>query len=179
MNTGQRRRARGHAALEYLLGLGLLSGGLGLGAPLIEDAPERHTLSSTLHSFGADVAYARDAAAALRTQVVLCPRAADGRCRPNGRWESGWLVFVDRDGDRRPDDADAPLREVVFARPTLSLRSTHGRPLLRYGRGGDNPGRGQLLLACRGDALLGALRIDAAGRARTTLPKHPSRCPPP
>ena len=165
--------------LECLLGLGLLSGGLGMGAPAFDDTMERHALSSTLHSFGADIAYARDAAATLRTQVVLCPRAADGRCRPNGRWESGWLVFVDRDGDRRPDAADAPLREVVYARPSLSIRSTRGQALLHYGADSDSPDRGQLLLACRGDALLGAMRIDAAGRVLTTRPKHPSRCPPP
>lgn len=177
MNTGQRGRIGGYALPSLLLGLGLVGGGLGLGAPAM-DTLERQELSDTLQSLGADVAYARGAAVTRRTQVVLCPRSADGRCRPNGRWESGWLIFVDRDGDRRPDAAGAPLREVVYARRALSIRSTRGRPVLRYGHDGRSPDSGQLLLACRGETLLGEMRIDAAGRVQTNRPKHPSRCPP-
>ena len=185
MNTGQHpRRAGGFATLPSLLGLGLLSGSLGLGSlglssPAQNHTLERYELASTLQSLSADVAYARGAAVTRRTQVVLCPRAEDGRCRPNGRWESGWLIFVDRDGDQRPDAADKPLREVVYARHALTIRSTLGHPVLSYGRDGHNVDRNQLLQVCRGNELLGEMRIDATGRVQTTRPKHPPRCPPP
>ncbi|KQZ59987.1 MULTISPECIES: GspH/FimT family pseudopilin [unclassified Lysobacter] len=176
MNTGQHRRyAGGFATLPALLGLGLLSGSLGLANPTLE----RYELASTLQSLSADVDYARGAAITRRTQVVLCPRAENGRCRPNGRWEAGWVIFVDRNGDQRPDATDKPLREVVYARHALTIRSTLGQPVLSYGRDGHNIDRNQLLQVCRGDELLGEMRIDATGRVQTTRPKHPPRCPPP
>ncbi|WP_158549222.1 GspH/FimT family protein [Lysobacter silvisoli] len=160
------------------LALGLLAAGA---APAHAEAEtvtlQRDRLQRAVQALGTDLAYARSAAIRRGTQVVLCPRASDGRCRPNGRWEQGWLVFVDRDGDGRPDGAGGLLRVSAPARAGLTIRSTVGEPVLRYGPGGR--GAWQRLLICGGERLLGEMEVSADGRVRSARPKVQRPCPAP
>lgn len=171
MNKAQRR------------GIGLALSLLAAGAASVHAEAEtvtlqRDRLQRALQALGADLAYARSAAIRRGTQVVLCPRAGDGRCRPNGRWEQGWLVFEDRNGDGRPDRAGGVLRVSAPARAGLTIRSTVGEPVLRYGPRGRSGAR-QRLLICGGERLLGEMEVAADGRVRSARPKVRRPCPAP
>ncbi|KRD80372.1 hypothetical protein [Lysobacter sp. Root983] len=148
-----------------------------MAAAAIDDTPERRLErqqpACTLQALGADAAYARSAAAARRTQGVRRLRAADRHCQSNEPWDSCRPTFADRAGDRRPDVADARLREAFHERRTLGIRSIRGHPAA-LGHSGLNPASSPWQPACLGETLRPEVRIDAAGRART---QQPYRCP--
>lgn len=74
-------------------------------------------ISSTVNSFLADVRFARSEALKRGGNVVLCrsadPEASSPTCTaatPAGGWATGWIVFLDLNGNGSRDPADPVLK---------------------------------------------------------------------
>lgn len=109
---------------------------------------------------------ARAAALAEAREVVLC-RSVDGaQCAPAGDWSSGWLVFVNHDGDE-PAMVDAGERILAASGrlPLASIRSNRRAYTLRPHALRATNGT---LVFCdeRGDANARALILSYSGRPR-------------
>lgn len=113
----------------------------------------------------ASLGYARAEAIKRGQQVTLCPSGDGVRCRMDRRWESGWIVFVDADGDGTPDPGGAVLHRVSGI-DGATLRS--GRPRLAYRASGFSEGFNDTLSICDGrdEALARSVVIANTGRVR-------------
>ena len=89
------------------------------------------------------------------------------------------MLFLDRDGNQRPD-ADGDILRRDLAPPSQHLRvvGTPGRPRLRYLPDGRSAGTNLTLSICSQDGrLLGSVIVNNAGRPRSERPKRPQPCP--
>lgn len=120
------------------------------------------------------VELARGQAIALGHTVLVAPSA------PSLDWSDGWSVFIDRNGDRRPDPGDLILMlHPALAAPlrfTMQFGSQQGPPYLAYnsmGRGCNHANslasRFGTLTVSEGGAAL-RIKINMLGRARLCNP---------
>jgi len=116
----------GFTLLEALVVMALLGLMVSLAAPALSGLRQRHQLQAEAEGFFNSLVLARSEALRRQGRVSLCARASDGECDLQGRWQQGWLVFVDANGNARRD-AQEPVLEVHPALPEpmrLSVSST-------------------------------------------------------
>ncbi len=120
----------GLTLLELLAALAIGGILLVLGVPAyrawIADLEMRDRIEALVVTMGR----ARAEAIKRQTRVALCP-SGDGRhCAGGGKWEDGWIVFVDTndDGDRDPDETI--LAVEPSSRPGITIRGN--RPVSQY-----------------------------------------------
>jgi type IV fimbrial biogenesis protein FimT len=171
-------RSRGFSVIETMLVLSLVGISVTLGLPALQGAMERNRVTLALHLLAADMAMARSSAVVRGRQVVVCPRRAADRCGEADEWTSGWLVFVDADGDRQPASVDDVLRATdapATAGNGFALWSS--RPYLRYQTDGRSAHSNLTVHVCVRDEVQGQVVVNNHGRARTVRPKAGSACP--
>lgn len=106
-----RRAATGYSMLELLTALAIVAILLGLALPEMSTMIARHRLKAAVSDLHGAIDLTRSQAIARGRRVQLVP------LEPRGvNWGSGWVVFVDADGDRRP----GPREEVIASHGPLS-----------------------------------------------------------
>jgi type IV fimbrial biogenesis protein FimT len=100
----------GATLAELLLAVAVVAIVLGLGVPALRGFLLDVRLAAAVNALVHAVHLARQEAQRDLRDVVVC-RSTDGRhCAPPGDWSSGWIVFVNRDGDDPPVvDATEPV----------------------------------------------------------------------
>ncbi len=173
------RPARGFTLVELVIATAICGILLAITLPGLTRLIDQQRVATTLHELRTDLALARTTAVMRRVQVVVCPRQAGlVQCGTMADWTHGWLVFLDRDLDRLPNDpADIlRLREPPGASPGL-LAMASNRPYLRYQNDGRAAHANQTLQACARGHLMGTLTINNVGRVRSTRPPSNQPCP--
>jgi type IV fimbrial biogenesis protein FimT len=141
----------------------------GLASPSLASLVRRGRVQSAQMDFLQALGYARGEAIMQRTRVVFCPTQDQRRCSASSRWQSGWLVGVDRNRDNQPDAA--PLR-VGAAHAQLSIQSSEARQHVAFLPDGSAGGSNLTLIFCsRGHARepLGVV-VSNSGRVRGSRP---------
>ena len=140
---------------------------------------ERQRASSATSSLVAHMQLARLAAVERNRRTVLCPSSDGATCATGNDWSQGWLLFVDEDGNRRPDAKDDILRvDLASPRSHLRIASSAGRQQLRYLPDGTSAGTNLTLSICsRHGELLGKVIVNNMGRPRSERPSRPMPCP--
>ena len=163
-----RARASGFSLIEALTVMAISSIGLLVGVPSFHGMSERARVSSAMHLLTAHMASARSTAITYRIPTVVCPSNRSGGCRTDGVWSQGWLMFFDKDGNRRPDAREDILRdENAPIHPSLRILSSAGRPQLRYLPDGRSSGSNITVRLCREGTLLAQVIVNNAGRVRS------------
>lgn len=158
----------GFSLVEALTVMAITAIGLLVGVPSFQGMSERARVSSAMHLLTAHMASARSTAITYRIPTVVCPSNRAGGCRTDGDWSQGWLMFFDKDGNRRPDVREDILRdENAPIHPSLRILSSSGRPQLRYLPDGRSSGSNITVRLCREDALLAQIVVNNAGRVRS------------
>lgn len=171
------RRANGFSLLEALTAMAVTAICLVLGVPSFQSLSERSRVDSAMYLLTAYAASARSTAISYRIPTVVCPSNGNGGCRADGDWSQGWLMFFDKDGNRRPDSpADILREENAHLHPSLRVVTSAGRHTLRYLPDGRSTGSNLRLRVCRGDRLMGAVVISNTGRIRSERPPKPEPC---
>jgi type IV fimbrial biogenesis protein FimT len=108
-NHSPRRTARGITLVELLVTVAMLVIVLSIGLPSFEGASNTSKLASTASELSAAVQLARSEAVRRNRNAVLCRSENGTSCAAGTTW-SGWIVFVDDDGDDQADSSETLVR---------------------------------------------------------------------
>ena len=170
---------RGFTLVETVLTTAVLAVLAALTLPAFGALLERQRASAAMGALSAQMQLARMAAITYRSPAVLCPSSDGETCDGGTDWSGGWILFLDPDGNQRPDTADEVLRiETAPDQPGVRVVATSGRPRVRYMPDGRSAGTNLTLSVCavEGD-LLGAVIVNNMGRPRSFRPTAPAPCP--
>lgn len=174
------RRAHGLSLLEMLLAL-LAAAVLAVTAvPLCQQLLLEARMVAAVNGFVHAIHLARVTAATQARDVVVCRSLDAQHCAPAGDWTSGWLVFVNRDGDDPATiDPDEPVLAVGHPLPLASVRSNRRAYALRpFALRASN---GTVVFCdARGPAQARAVIISYSGRprlSRVAADGRPLTCP--
>ena len=170
---------KGFTLLELMVTLAVLAIALGIGFPPLASAVERARITNTYHLITASLMAARTAAITRAEPITVCPSHDGQHCRDDQVWEDGWIIFADPLRTGEPADAASVLRRIDAINGDFSLRSTSGRPRVRYLPSGRAFGSNVTMSLCaRKDAgLIGEVVVNNAGRARSLRTTRSEPCP--
>jgi type IV fimbrial biogenesis protein FimT len=177
MNNRLPRRlhhVRGLTLVELLLVLAISTILLGASLPALGEFVRNYRLRLAAADFLGAVELARNAAIAHGGKVLLAPSA------DSMDWADGWTVFIDRNGNRRPDAGD----QVLMRHPPIhagiavdmSFGGQQGPPYLAYNSAGRGCAHGNSLAPRFGTVSLRLgqrvrrIKINMLGRARLCDP---------
>lgn len=171
------RRARGFTLAEAAVTLAI-AGVLALLALPSLTQLHRHTQArSASHLLGASLSGARSAAVSRRRAVSVCPVDAAGRCRSDGVWDDGWIVFADPDAIGQPRGQADVLRHGQAPRG-VRIRSAPSRSRVRFLPQGRAAGSNLTVMVCSGHPRVdgASIIVSNVGRIRTQrlAPGHPN-----
>ena len=173
------RRNAGFTLIELVTTLSVVAILAGIAAPSFAGFVERQRASAAMNSLMTHMALARVAAITHNRRAVLCPSVDGEHCEVGTDWSAGWMLFMDDDGNHKPDATDEVVR--VDLEPTsqhLRVISTTGRPQLRYLPDGRAAGTNLTVSICnQRRELLGQVIVNNMGRPRSERPKVPTPCP--
>lgn len=173
------RRNYGFTLIEVMISMTVLGILAGVATPTLSGLIEQQRTFAAMSSLTTHMALARIAAVTQNRRAVLCPSTDGNHCLPGTDWSGGWMLFLDDDGNHKPDAGEDILRTDL--EPTsrhLRVVSTVGRPQLRYLPDGSSAGTNLTISICnpQGD-LLGAVIVNNMGRPRSERPKAATPCP--
>ena len=98
----RRGRQEGFTLAELLVSLAVGALVLSLGVPSYTQFTQNAQQVRSANDLLSSLHVARDLAVTRNVRVTLCPSSSGTDC-DSGDWQSGWIVFVDADGDRAVD----------------------------------------------------------------------------
>ena len=174
-----RRCTAGFTLIELTTTVAVLAICAGVALPSLRSFLEQQRTLAAISSLTTHMSLARMTAISRNQRAVLCPSSDGASCEAGTDWSTGWMLFVDEDGNRKPDASDEVLR--VDLEPTsrhLRVVSTVGRQQLRSLPDGRSAGAHLTISICNkaGD-VLGRVIVNNMGRPRSERPKAPTSCP--
>lgn len=163
-----RPRTPGFTLLELLVVLALLGWLATLSLPSMAALLLRRQVQAAAEALVADLRLARSEAIKRVTTVAVCASSDGLNCAATAAWVDGWLVFVDRDGNRRRD-ANEELLRVQQRPPGLasvgSATPANDRSIVSYQSTGWAKAAAQtLLFTAQGGAVARVVCISNQGR---------------
>lgn len=163
-----KRSNTGFTLIETIITLAVISIVLSIAIPSFKSLLLSNRAASARYQLTYTLASARVAAIVSRQPVSVCPVTDDLRCRKDGVWENGWMVFRDAGSIGQPQNADEIITIVDGLDKSLQLRSTAGRKLARFQPDGRSGGSTLTLSVCvaADGAPMGQVVLNNAGRSR-------------
>ena len=106
---------RGFTLIELLVTVAVLIVLLLVGVPEYRRLTENNRQVAALNTMVGDLNLARTEAVKQGRTVTLCSSTDGATCSNSANWESGWIVFTDRDQER---DIDAGDGDILISRNT-------------------------------------------------------------
>lgn len=124
-SAGMRQQTSGFTLVELLVTLSLLAILAALAVPSFRSVLARRAVLAAAEAMVSDLRYARSEAIKRVTTVSVCRSDNGSTCSGStGAWQSGWLVFVDANGNGTLEAGDEIVR-VQQAWPSIaSIAST-------------------------------------------------------
>ncbi len=125
---------------------------------------------------------ARSQAITRQQHVVLCPSANQTSCLSSSAWQTGWIVFADRNANKQLDQDESPLRVQITSNSSLTISSSNGRQRIVLQPDGTAGGSNASFTFCdaRGPDQARAIIVALNGRPRVSRTKAdgtPLSCP--
>lgn len=99
----------GFTLLELISTLAISCVVLGLGLPSIAALMNANRLTGQVNDLRSALALTRTEAITRNQHVVICKSGDGESCTRAGRWDSGWIVYVDTNHDRTRNDEEPIL----------------------------------------------------------------------
>lgn len=180
-----RRQSHGLTLVELLIVLAIAAALVVVVTPDLRDMIRRYRLEAAATDLFGAIDLTRSQAIARGSRVQLVPLEAGG-----ANWSSGWIVFVDADGDRRPGPAEeviashGPLPEGIVI--SFNFTSNKLPYYIAYNGAGRSCSYSSSMAARWGslslhqDGQIRRIRINMLGRARICNPETDrDSCPAP
>jgi len=101
------KKSAGFTIVELMITIVVLGIALAFAVPNMQQVIMSNRLTSQLNLLSSNLALARNEAVKQNDFVIVCATTDGESCADAGEpWESGWMVFVDRNRDLTPDDLD-------------------------------------------------------------------------
>lgn len=84
---------------------------MAVGVPSYRYVTNSNRVSAEVNGLLMDMQFARSEAIKQGRPVTICPSAAGAQCDDNVKWETGWIVFMDINGNNL---VDAAANELVL-----------------------------------------------------------------
>jgi type IV fimbrial biogenesis protein FimT len=174
-------RATGLTLVELMLVLAMMAVLTSLAAPSFRSLWIKRSVQLAAETLLGDLRYARSEALKRARPVLVCQSSNGMSCTRNGgAWASGWLVFVDSNGNSQIDDenVDGPaedLLRVQSALPALASIASNvatGHSITYQATGSAKSAAQTIVFSPAGGVLpdtIRALCISLQGRARVGL----------
>jgi type IV fimbrial biogenesis protein FimT len=171
-------RSAGITLIELLTVLAIAAVLLGVAAPSFQQALQRMRLQAATNDLQAAIDLTRSQAITRGGQVLMAPLGDE--------WQSGWAVFLDHNGNRRPDSGEPllyrhdPLRSDIHI--TSKFTSGNTPAYLAYNAAGRTCSAASSLTARWGTISLTQgnntrnLKINMLGRLRVCDPATSDDC---
>jgi len=136
-------RQQGFSLAEVVATLGVLGVSLSLVVPSLASVTASNLRASAINELVTTLQVARNEAITRNESIAVCPSQDGKTCAPVA-WESGWIRFVDSDGDFRLGPGE-PLLGATPALGALEVRTEAFSGAVGYTPSGrvSSPGRGQ------------------------------------
>lgn len=112
-------KSRGFTLIELMVTISVLAILVTIGMPSLQTFIQNSRLQSQSASLIGDLNYARAEAVRLGSPVAVCASADGATCSGAAVWETGWVVFNDRNSDNVVDAG-----ELLRAAPALGGGNT-------------------------------------------------------
>ena len=104
------KRISGFTLVELMITLAILAIVVGLAVPSFTDMIQKNQMASVSNEFMSELMWTRSEAIKRNREVVMC-RSTDGAtCAASGDWNTGWVVFVNDNGDTTFDAGEELIR---------------------------------------------------------------------
>ncbi len=137
---------RGWTLIEQLMLVAIVAVLASIAVPPMQGMLARSRLRSAQMDLIAGLQQARYLAISRGLPAIFCPSRDGGTCRKSSRWEQGWLIAIDRDGNDQPD------RSVLYTGPhapgDMRVRSSSGRYRVRFHPDGSAAGSNLTITLC-------------------------------
>lgn len=102
-------------------------------------------------------------------RTVACPSTNQTGCTGGLRWDRGWIVFFDSNGNDKRDADEALIFVANTVRDDVVITSTAGRERISFRADGSSAGSNVTLTVCdrRGSASASSVVLNNPGRVRT------------
>jgi type IV fimbrial biogenesis protein FimT len=177
--TSTRRPSRGFTLLELLMVVAVGAIVLGLGIPSFMDLIARNRMTTQVNELIANLQLARSEAIKRRVEIVLCPSTGDDEdnlvCAEQTSWDTGYIIFPDRNDNRDRDPASEELLRVVegSADAAVTITGNHNGNHITYDAEGASRGNAGTFTLCdtSNSADPRAVIISPVGRPYTSSTK--------
>lgn len=162
-------RCKGMSLLDFMIALAIITVLLSAGLPSLQNLLKNQRMSAAASQLTSHINLARNAAITRSASVVLCPSQDQLICTDDNRWQSGWLLFSDDNGNRQHETAEAII-QVTGALPVAAHSA--GRTRIRFRADGTALGTNGSIRLCddRGPRYGYRLILSNVGRLRREGP---------
>ena len=121
MFISKKSGASGFTVIELMITIAVAAVILTLGIPSFQGLMERNQLTANINNFVSSLALARSEAIKRNLPVALCASNNGENCSGGG-YESGWIVYVNRNSDGNRDNNEELLWVSEALPANLTLR---------------------------------------------------------
>ena len=172
-----RRFPAGLTLVELLIVLAVVSLLLLAAVPGFQRHGAEHRLRAASDALMLDLARARAEAIRENLPVMVCAADAGG-CRGDGRWNEGWRIFADRDGDGAWQPSEALLERPALP-GRVAAAGSPSRSALRFLPDGTAPGSNATIRFCDRHGQARPRRVVLANTGRVRKVVDPAAPTPP
>lgn len=122
--------SRGFTLVEMMVAVAVLAILLSIGMPAFGGLIDNQRLDSSVNSLLRSVQFTRSEAVRQNRHVTMAPL--------DGRWEVGWVIFIDEDGNGAFDSGEPLLREERLGGVNPVRANANIASYVRYNRQGES-----------------------------------------
>jgi type IV fimbrial biogenesis protein FimT len=162
---GRTQRPYGFSLIEQIMVLVIVAILTGVALPPLQHLLTQNQLRVAQTDFIAALRHARGMAITRGRRSLFCPSPDGQHCSNDTRWDHGWLLGHDANGDHQPDGEPSYIGAAYSVR--LNITSSSGRRYVRFRPDGSASGSNITLLFCEsgGNTTLSVV-VSNSGRIR-------------